>query len=122
MIPNDSGTLRPGGFAKASILTGRDSEAVVVPMESVLKFAGVTKVFVVEGGKARGINIETGLEGPGWVEVTSTLPEGANVVIDGWTQLADGTPVILRVEKEKAIKTPTASKPPAPEKSVTPAG
>ncbi len=122
VIPNDRGTLRPGGFAKASILTGRDSEAVVVPMESVLKFAGVTKVFVVEGGKARGINIETGLEGPGWVEVTSTLPEGANVVIDGWTQLADGTSVILRVEKEKAIKTPTASKPPAPEKSVTPAG
>ena len=124
VIPNDDGTLRPGGFAKASILTGIDSQAPVVPIESVLKFAGVTKVFIVEGDKARSINIETGLEGPGWVEVTSALPKGALVVTDGWTQLADGTPVVLSAVKERANEKeiPTASKPPGSEKSAPPAG
>ena len=51
--PTTSGLLRPGGFAKASIVTKTDAQAVVVPLESVVQFAGVTKLFVVEDGKAR---------------------------------------------------------------------
>ncbi|MHC5544333.1 efflux RND transporter periplasmic adaptor subunit, partial [Singulisphaera rosea] len=48
-IPNNRGLFRPGGFAKASILTDQNSRATVVPLESVVKYAGVTKLFVVEG-------------------------------------------------------------------------
>ena len=57
--------------------------------------AGVTKIFIVEDGKARAINdIKTGKEGRGWVEVISgQLPPTAEVVTTGQTQLADGTPV-----------------------------
>jgi RND family efflux transporter MFP subunit len=96
VIPNNRGLLRPGGFAKASILVDRSAEATVVPVESVVRFAGVTKVFVVEGQTARSVNVETGLEGPGWVEVVGKLPENARVVTEGYTQIADGTPVVVR--------------------------
>ena len=72
LIPNERGLLRPGGFAKASIITDAEAKAAVVPVESIVRFAGVTKLFVVENGKARSINdIKTGNEGRGWVEVTS---------------------------------------------------
>jgi membrane fusion protein (multidrug efflux system) len=95
-IPNSRGLLRPGGFAKASILTDRNTTAAIVPIESVVKFAGVTKLFVVEAGKARSINVETGQEGQGWVEVLGELPKDAQVVTTGQTQLADATTVTVR--------------------------
>jgi multidrug efflux pump subunit AcrA (membrane-fusion protein) len=98
-VPNDRRLLRPGGFAKASIVTDSAAQAAVVPIESIVRFAGVTKLFVIEDGKARSINdIVTGAEGRGWVEVSSKgLPRSASVVTTGQTQLADGTPVIVRV-------------------------
>ncbi len=95
-VMNDDGRLRPGGFAKASILTRRDDNATVVPLESIVRFAGVTKLFVVEGTKAREVRVDTGLEFGGKVEVTGDLPADAPVVTSGQTQLADGTPVTIR--------------------------
>ena len=64
----------------------------------------MTKLFVVEDNKARAINdIETGTEGQGWVEVTSKdLPASATVVTTGQTQLADGTPVVVRTPEPPA--------------------
>jgi membrane fusion protein (multidrug efflux system) len=109
--PNDEGLLRPGGYAKASILTQRDADAVVVPLESIVEFAGVTKLFVVEADKARAIPVQKGLEGNGWVEVLGTLPAQARVVTTGQTQLADGTPVVVRTPEEAA---PAPAPTPAP--------
>jgi multidrug efflux pump subunit AcrA (membrane-fusion protein) len=113
-VRNDAGELHPGGFAKASVLTQRDSQAHVVPLESVVRFAGVTKIFIVEevGGKlvSRSINVETGQEENGMVEVIGDVPPGSNVVITGQTQLADGTSVVIR----------DPSKPESPEPEATP--
>jgi len=97
-VPNDRRLLRAGGFAKATIITDSAAQAAVAPTESIIRFAGVTKLFFVENGKARSVNdIVTGTEGPGWVEVTSkSLPTSAMVVITGQTQLANGTPVVIR--------------------------
>jgi len=97
-VPNDRRLLRAGGFAKAAIITDSAAQAAVAPTESIIRFAGVTKLFFVENGKARSVNdIVTGSEGPGWVEVTSkSLPTSAMVVITGQTQLANGTPVVIR--------------------------
>ena len=104
LVPNERGLLRPGGFAKASIITDAEAKAAVVPVESIVRFAGVTKLFIVENGKARSISdIKTGSEGRGWVEVTSKqLPETAQVVTTGQTQLADGTPVVIREPEPRA--------------------
>jgi membrane fusion protein, multidrug efflux system len=98
LIPNERGLLRPGGFAKASIITDAESSAAVVPLDSIVRFAGVTKLFIVENGKARSINdIKTGSEGRGWIEVTSKLlPDSAMVVTTGQTQLSDGASVVIR--------------------------
>lgn len=103
-VPNDESLLRPGGFAKASILTRREDEAIIVPTEAVVRFAGVTKVFVVRDGKAQSINVETGLEGPGWVEILGEVPAGERVVATGQTHLADGTRVTVREPEKKEVK------------------
>jgi multidrug efflux pump subunit AcrA (membrane-fusion protein) len=97
-IPNDRRLLRPGGFAKATIVTDSAAQAAVVPIESVVHYAGVTKLFFVQDGKAHAVNdIVTGTEGRGWVEVSSkSLPAEAMVVTTGQSQLADNTPVVIR--------------------------
>jgi RND family efflux transporter MFP subunit len=112
-VPNNRGLLRPGGFAKAAIVTNREATAAVVPIESVVKFAGVTKLFVVDGNKARAINVQTGLEGEGWVEVKGDLPREAQVVTTGQTQLADQTEVSIR--KPEAARTAAARTPAQPQ-------
>ena len=121
LVPNPGEALRPGGFAKASIVTDRHSRAKVVPIESVVKFAGVTKVFYIDGDKARSVNVETGLEGAGWAEVIGDLPADAQIVTDGYTQLAEGTPVEIRqAEPETGSKTAPAPVPSGPTSTPTP--
>ena len=68
-MPNDRRLLRPGGFAKAIIVTDTASAAAVVPTEAIIRFAGVTKLFIVEDGKAKAFSdVVTRTEGKGWVE------------------------------------------------------
>jgi RND family efflux transporter MFP subunit len=103
-VPNADGRLAPGSFAKAAILTKTDSGAPTVPEEAVVSFAGVTKVFVVEDGKAREVLVRPGVplvvregkEARTWVEVEGDLQPGALVVTSGQTRLADGTAVRVR--------------------------
>ncbi len=104
-VPNADRQLSPGSFAKAAILTRLDAKAPTVPEESILRFAGVTKVFVVCDGKAREVKVRTGVTvnvpTPGgaartWVEVEGDFPPGAQVVTSGQTKLAEGASVRVR--------------------------
>jgi RND family efflux transporter MFP subunit len=103
LVPNPKNLLRPGGFAKASIVTQTNSEAIIVPLEAIVHFAGVTKLFVVEAGKAHSVPVETGLEGADWVEVLGALSPGAQVVTSGQSQLAEETPIVVRKAKEAKV-------------------
>lgn len=99
-VANPDRKLRAGSFAKAAVSTRIDPTAVTVPEEAVVSFAGVTKVFVADGGKARevpvtpGVRVEVGADG--WVEVTGDLKPGAAVVTSGQSQLSEGKPVRVR--------------------------
>jgi multidrug efflux pump subunit AcrA (membrane-fusion protein) len=94
-VPNLDGRLKPGGFARAAVRT-RTESVKTVPAEAVVTFAGVTKVFVVEGGKARAVEVTVGDREKDWLEVVGDLPVGASVATSGFSQLADGSPVRLR--------------------------
>lgn len=106
MVANPERRLKAGSFAKAAVLTREDPHAITVPEESLVAFAGVTKLFVVAGEHARAVPVEPGVRievASGqriehWVEVHGDLPSESSVVTSGQTQLADGTPVRLREE------------------------
>ena len=59
-IPNERGTLRPGAFAKAEIVTSAAKPTVFVPGAALLTFAGVEKVMSVKDGKAIEIRVTSG--------------------------------------------------------------
>lgn len=110
-VPNPTGELKSGSFAKVAIVTRTESDATTVPLESVVSFAGNNKIFLAEDGKAREILVTLGLQGTEWIEIaTPVLPAGANVVTSGQSVLTNGAPVVTRAANNKATK-------PLPEKA-----
>ena len=98
LLPNERGLLHPGAFARARIQTRLDPRVVFVPQESLVSFAGVNKVFVVEDGKARAIEVVLGERQGDWIAVTKGLAGSESVVISGNTKLATGTLVAAQAE------------------------
>jgi membrane fusion protein, multidrug efflux system len=80
-VPND-GSLRPGSFARAEIITKEDDRGLCVPASAITTFAGIEKVFVVEKGKVVEKPVTTGRRGGDWVEIVIGLKTGEVVVLD----------------------------------------
>ncbi|HEX8339244.1 MAG TPA: efflux RND transporter periplasmic adaptor subunit [Pyrinomonadaceae bacterium] len=86
------GGLRPGGFARAEIVTNSGDMAVTVPASAVVTFAGIEKVITVENGKAREKPITTGRRADTWTEILSGINVGEAVVLDPGN-LQSGQPI-----------------------------
>jgi RND family efflux transporter MFP subunit len=78
-IPND-GSLRAGTFVRAEIITRDDHRSLSVPLDALVTFAGIEKVFVVHNAKALEKPVATGRRGTNWVEIVSGLTAGEKVV------------------------------------------
>jgi multidrug efflux pump subunit AcrA (membrane-fusion protein) len=96
IVKNEKHLLHPGAFARARIQTHVDPRVVFVPLESVVSFAGVNKVFVVEDGKAREVLVEIGDRQGDWLQVPSGLRGDESVVVSGNSKLATGMAVTAK--------------------------
>lgn len=104
-IPNPDGRLKVGFFCKAAILTKSDAEALVVPVEALVNFAGVTRVFIVdEGGIARTRPVRTGLSLGTKVEIVEGLSRGDRVATSALARLAEGSKVVVRTGGSEGVK------------------
>jgi RND family efflux transporter MFP subunit len=80
-VQND-GSLRPGSFAKAEIVTNDAKMAVTVPNNSIVTFAGIEKVIVVQNGKALEKPVTTGRRNGEWTEIVAGVNVGDQVIVD----------------------------------------
>ncbi|MBI2534271.1 MAG: efflux RND transporter periplasmic adaptor subunit [Deltaproteobacteria bacterium] len=84
------------GFEGAAVLTQVDPNALTVPQQALLTFAGVSKVYVIENAVARERVVQTGARvGTNEVEITAGLKPGELVAISGLTRLTDGAAVAV---------------------------
>ena len=79
-VPNPSGTIRPGAFARADIVVAGGVRVVTVPAESIVTFAGVEKVLTVNKGKTAEVRVQTGRRLGDQVEIVNGLTAGQPVV------------------------------------------
>lgn len=97
-VPNPTGELRPGSFAKAQIVTQSGETAVLVPIASIVSFAGIDKVLTVEGGvegrKAVEKRVRTGRRAGERVEILEGVAAGDTVVLEPGN-LVGGQPVTV---------------------------
>ncbi len=78
----NSGKLRPGAFAHAEIVTNDAKMAVTVPSNSIVTFAGIEKVIVVQNGKALEKPVTTGRRSGEWTEIVAGVNVGDQVIVD----------------------------------------
>jgi len=107
VFANSDRKLRPGAFARAYIATEVDEGVVFVPRAAVQTFAGASKVFGVEAGKAIEFAVQTGRTEDGWVEIARGMERPIDVVIEGAGRLANDMPVTIKpptTQKSKSVQ------------------
>jgi RND family efflux transporter MFP subunit len=81
-VKNTNGTLRPGSFARAEIVTDERGMSLTIPTGAIINFAGVEKIIVVKDGKAVEKPITTRRRTTEWTEVVSGVTVGEAVVLE----------------------------------------
>jgi len=93
LVPNPEGLLKPGLFAHVILYTGSERNTIVVPIISLLYEGEKTKVFVVEGDRAKERAAKTGQKYGEMMEILEGLKGGEKVVIAGQQNLSEGVKV-----------------------------
>lgn len=93
-VPNATGALRAGSFARAEIVTSADQPVVFAPDSTLVNFAGIEKVILVRDGRAVEKRVRTGRRVGGKVEIVEGLSAGETIVVDPGN-LASGQPVTV---------------------------
>jgi multidrug efflux pump subunit AcrA (membrane-fusion protein) len=110
VVPNPKLVLPPGAFARASVQTRVQDGVVFVPLEAVVSFAGVDKVFTVQDGKAREVAVDLGDRRGNEVEIVKGLKGTEQVAVTGTSRLANGVPVEVRTATAVAKTQPAAAR------------
>jgi len=92
-VPNPSGALKPGLFARARVRLGRSEQLVAVPETAVANLAGVIRVFVLEDGQARERKVHIVRKRGSDALLAGELKAGEQVILTGIARLHDGAPV-----------------------------
>lgn len=95
-VPNPQGVLRPGMFARGTIVVAVRPNVLQVPDSAVLTTAGRPIVFVVRDGKAVRREVTFGERQNDLVEIVSGLTAGEQVIVSGVAGLTDNQPVAPR--------------------------
>jgi membrane fusion protein (multidrug efflux system) len=94
-VPNREALLKPGLFARATVVLRLDRGVAFVPENAVSYFAGLTRVFVVADGAARERTVTLGVRQGDLLEVVKGLSPGEQVATSGLAQLQDGAAVTV---------------------------
>ncbi len=94
-LDNKDGGFTPGMFVNVSFDGEKHENAVLVPAQSILT-QGIKKiVFVSENGKAKRVEVTTGLSDGKTVEVLSGLSGGETVIVKGQDFVDDGEAISI---------------------------
>ena len=93
-VANPSGTIRPGSFARAEIVTSSSQRGLMVPATSVVTFAGIDRVFTVTGDTVAEKRIKTGRRTDAGIEILEGIAAGDQVVLAPGN-MTDGEKVLV---------------------------
>lgn len=92
-VPNPDQQLRPGMFARVSLVLETRPDAVLVPEQALVPLNNKQVVYRIVDGKAVQTVVQTGERSAGAVEILQGLQAGDVVITAGQTKLRDGAPV-----------------------------
>lgn len=93
-LRNEAQSLRPGMFARVRLILAERADVALVPEEAIMAAPGnVQFVFQVVEGKARRVEVTTGVRRGAQVEIVNGVRPGDEVVTAGQLKLREGAPV-----------------------------
>lgn len=90
-VANPGNVLRPGMFAKSQLIIAPSAAALMVPQRAIANTAGLTKVFVIENGKANERLVKTGDADGEMIEIKEGIKEGEIVATSNLDKLSTGS-------------------------------
>ena len=102
LVANAELRLKASTFARGALTLQRGVATPVVPLDAVVNYAGLSKVFVVEGGKAHSRIVKVGRVQQGDQEILDGVKTGESVVLTGQSKLTDGAPVAISTAEKPA--------------------
>jgi len=92
-VPNRTGELKPGIFARVRVYTGEPRQAITIPITSILYEGTKTRIFVAENDTARERIVSIGGKYGEMMEVLDGLQEKERLVVVGQNTLTDGVKI-----------------------------
>jgi RND family efflux transporter MFP subunit len=92
-VANSGNLLRPGMFAKSRLITSANAPAIMVPQRAVATAAGLSKVFVIDNGKAVERIVKTGAVDGDLIEIAEGVKDGEIVATSNLEKLLTGVAV-----------------------------
>ena len=94
-VPNPTGRLKPGMYARVSLRVAEKPDALAVPRNAIVERPGERGLFVIDGQTARYRKVEVGIQSPDKAEILAGAREGERVVTTGSGALRDGDRIVL---------------------------
>lgn len=91
-IPNANGELKPGLFMKVRVRAAT-VPTLMIPEEALVPEQGRSFVFIVDGERAKRIEVTTGGREPGSVAILSGLNGDETLIVEGMQRIRDGAAV-----------------------------
>lgn len=107
-FPNQEGALMPGAYGRVAIVAERRAGAVTIPIEGLRTRAGRHFVLVRESEHAKRRDVVLGYDAGSWVEISSGLAAGDEVIVAGGDGLGEGAEVRVAPAASAAAAPPAA--------------
>ncbi len=88
-VANSDGMLKGGMAADVGLATGIAENAVVIPTEAIIKSDDESYVYINNNGKPEKITVTTGIGDDEFIQITSGLTGGEDVVVKGKDFITD---------------------------------
>lgn len=92
---NSENPLKAGTYVNARVDMGKSGKALMIPRDAIVSTIKDPSVYVVKGEKVQLVKINTGLDYNSYLEVTSGISEGDQVVTNGQINLTDGAVISI---------------------------
>ncbi|TCJ13817.1 efflux RND transporter periplasmic adaptor subunit [Flaviaesturariibacter flavus] len=106
LVKGDATGLVPGAFARVKIAFDPNPNAMMIPTQAIVPQARGKRVYVIDSGNVKAIDVITGIRDSSFVQITSGLNVGDTVAITGILGLKPGGKAIVR----KVINAPHGGK------------
>lgn len=93
LVPNNDQRLRPGLFARVTVLLQLKEDALTVPEQAIVPQGDSQFVYKIVDGKVKLTKVVTGTRREGRVEIVEGLTAGDEVVTAGQLKIRDGSAV-----------------------------